>query len=101
MKITKELLEKNEFVKDNQHDYINLYNKYVQGVASISFMQGKKEDYTNSGRQWDCHIDNCDFESIAWAEIDTLEQFNSLCDCMDIDSQFFFNDKIIIKKKND
>lgn len=43
-------------------------------------------DYSNHiSREWYCHIDNEDFETIAGVSIDTIEQFNDLMKLMDID----------------
>lgn len=39
--------------------------------------------WTNSGRKWSVHIDNNLCETIGYADIDTIEQFNKLMEVFD------------------
>lgn len=70
-----ELLSK--YQKDNYGiDHYVMYRLWTNDEHPIKL--DIDNGWTNSGRKWSLHIDNNDCETIGYADIDTLEQFNKL-----------------------
>lgn len=79
MEITSELLLKNGF----HCNPLNIYTKSIPNKAVIALY--KDEEGLNSGRMWDCHIDNAECMTIGNVEIDTTEHLRYVCNLYDID----------------
>ena len=86
--ITHKILIDNGFEEDftlskiEGHEMHRMFHKNINNEWYISFTYL----LTNSiSRDWCCHIDNSRHESIAFADIQTIEHFNKFMDLMDVD----------------
>lgn len=84
MKITKEILEKNDW-ESRYGDYADQFlYKHIENesgefdleFASLSNMVG---------RDWYIHVDNQDFQTIGGCSVETIEQFNDFMKLLEID----------------
>lgn len=89
-KVTKQIL------LDNGFSYIdktcntclgNYWNEYVIDISdrNSTYYISVKDISNYIGRGWNVHIDNQDWETIAYVDIETVEHFNKLMELMDID----------------
>lgn len=88
--ITKEILLSNGFeINEKETELCKQFQEEQYGIEDyISFKLWTKDKYpikldidngwTNSGRKWSVHIDNDACETIGYADIDTIWQFNML-----------------------
>lgn len=81
--ITKELLEKNGFKREN---LITSYNHYT-GIDNRVILHNDKE-YMNSRNEWHVHIDSEDYCSIANCELTYLHELQHLLKLVKIDFEF-------------
>jgi hypothetical protein len=96
-----ELLITEDILKDAGFEYMEQesklceeYQKTTYGITDYKSYRKWTDDehpikldidngWTNSGRKWSVHIDNNACETIGYADIDTLEQFNKLMEIFD------------------
>ena len=95
MKITNDILSNNGFeYLDKQSELLRKYQKEQYGIENYSvFRLCTNDDYplkldidngwNNRGTKWSLHIDNDVCETIGYADIDTIEQFNKLMEIFD------------------
>lgn len=85
-KISKQILLNNGFtyIDKTCNEYLgNSWDEYVIDVDSLYAISVK--DISNMiDRNWNVHIDNKNYETIASVDIDTVEHFNMLMKLMDI-----------------
>lgn len=63
----------------------NVVNTNGETTGKYWFIEMRWDLSNTPGRDWGCHIDNCIHETVAYADIGTVEQFNKLMDLMDIE----------------
>ena len=93
--ITKEILENAGFEYMEQESKLCAeYEKNTYGITDFNSYRLWTEDehpikldidngWNNRGTKWSLHIDNDACETIGYADIDTLEQFNKLMEIFD------------------
>ena len=93
--ITEQILIDNGFeFLEHETELLSKYQKEEYGIDDYVMYRLWTEDehpikldvdngWTNSGRKWSVHIDNNDCETIGYADIDTIEQFNKLMEIFD------------------
>lgn len=93
--ITEQILIDNGFeFLEHETELLSKYQKDTYGINHYVMYQLWTEDvhpikldvdngWTNSGRKWSVHIDNDVCETIGYADIDTIEQFNKLMEIFD------------------
>lgn len=85
-KISKQILLNNGFTyidKTCNEGLGNYWNEYIIDVDS-SYIISVKDISNMINRNWNVHIDNKNYETIASVDIDTVEHFNMLMKLMDI-----------------
>jgi hypothetical protein len=93
--ITVEMLENAGFkYLEHETELLLKYQKDTYGIDHYVMYRLWTEDeqpikldvdngWTNSGRKWSVHIDNDVCETIGYADIDTIAQFNKLMEIFD------------------